>query len=142
MFEDQGEQSVKNIDRPVRVWSWGNGASAPIANDAAVTELSTDLPSIAVMPFDNMSGDPEQGYFADGMTEDIITDLSKISGLLVIARNSSFDRCALPVAPWHIAPPCGRKESGHAIRWALCASLCLLSSSFFAAATGLIFQRP
>ncbi len=49
-----------------------------------------DKPSIAVLPFSNMSDDPSQGYFADGMTEDLITDLSKISGLFVIARNSSF----------------------------------------------------
>ena len=49
-----------------------------------------DKPSIAVLPFDNLSGDPEQEYFADGMTEDLITDLSKISGLFVIARNSTF----------------------------------------------------
>ena len=49
-----------------------------------------DKPSIAVLPFDNMSGDPEQAYFADGITEDLITDLSKVAGLFVIARNSTF----------------------------------------------------
>ena len=87
-FEDQGEQLVKNIDRPVRVWSWGFAAAPSLAANGTIS--LPDRPSIAVLPFDNMSGDPEQGYFADGMTEDIITDLSKISGLFVIARNSSF----------------------------------------------------
>ena len=56
---------------------------------AAATELA-DKPSIAILPFDNLSGDPEQDYFSDGITEDIITDLSKISGLFIVARNSSF----------------------------------------------------
>ena len=64
-------------------------AGAVASIDAAEPDLP-DKPSIAVLPFDNMSGDPEQGYFADGITEDIITDLSKVSGLFVIARNSSF----------------------------------------------------
>ena len=101
-FEDMGDQEVKNIDRPVRAWRWlaqapvGQGRAAPDrvaqAPTLAVPEPPPlpDKPSIAVLPFDNMSGDPEQGYFADGITEDIITDLSKVSGLFVIARNSSF----------------------------------------------------
>ena len=87
-FVDQGEQTVKNIDRPVRVWSWGVAAMPKSAGNG--TQAVPDRPSVAVLPFDKMSGDPEQSYFADGMTEDIITDLSKISGLFVIARNSSF----------------------------------------------------
>jgi TolB-like protein len=66
---------------------------APDVEPASVERMAfplPDKPSIAVLPFANMSGDPEQDYFADGMTEDLITDLSKISGLFVIARNSSF----------------------------------------------------
>ena len=91
-FEDMGEQEVKNIDRPLRVWRWRDETSKHAASSAMTDKpLSLpDKPSIAVLPFDNMSGDPEQGYFADGITEDIITDLSKVSGLFVIARNSSF----------------------------------------------------
>ncbi len=87
-FEDLGEREVKNIDRPVSVWRWAGerAAGAPPPGTPALP----DKPSIAVLPFDNLSGDPEQGYFADGIAEDIITDLSKVSGLFVIARNSSF----------------------------------------------------
>jgi adenylate cyclase len=89
-FIDRGTREVKNIARPVQVWSWSpNGAAV----HAAIADGEPSLPhrpSIAVLPFDNMSGDPDQGYFADGITEDIITDLSKVSGLFVIARNSSF----------------------------------------------------
>ncbi|HEX9904457.1 MAG TPA: adenylate/guanylate cyclase domain-containing protein [Propylenella sp.] len=86
-FADRGEHEVKNIDRPLHVWGWdaGGGATAVPGNLPP-----PEKPSIAVLPFDNMSGDPEQGYFADGITEDIITDLSKVSGLFVIARNSTF----------------------------------------------------
>lgn len=91
-FEDGGEVHVKNIDRPIRIWKW----HPRIANNpSAVPRPQTapgkaDKPSIAVLPFTNMSGDQEQEYFSDGITEDIITDLSKVAGLLVIARNSSF----------------------------------------------------
>ena len=88
-FTDGGEVHVKNIDRPIRVWKWHPG-SAPGAKATAPAEPKAELPSIAVLPFDNMSGDPEQEYFSDGISEDIITDLSKVAGLLVIARNSSF----------------------------------------------------
>ena len=90
-WEDGGEHQVKNIARPIQVWRWLNGGQRSPARAPAEGEHLElpDKPSIAVLPFDNMSGDPEQEYFADGMTEDLITDLSKISGLFVVARNSS-----------------------------------------------------
>jgi TolB-like protein/class 3 adenylate cyclase len=93
-FEDMGEQSLKNIARPVRVYRVRLAAaentpkSAPV--DGAPVLPLPDKPSIAVLPFANMSGDPEQEYFADGMVEEIITALSRIRWLFVIARNSSF----------------------------------------------------
>src|SRR5215472_3438707 len=84
-FEDTGEQQVKNIARPVRVYRVRDvGPSAPVAPTLPLP----DKPSIAVLPFANMSGDPEQEYFADGMVEEIITALSRIRWLFVIARNS------------------------------------------------------
>ena len=93
-FKDGGEVQVKNIDRPIRVWKWHpdqNGAALGAKPPAASGTRSRPAPpSIAALPFDNMSGDAEHEYFCDGMTEDIITDLSKIAGLLVVARNSSF----------------------------------------------------
>jgi adenylate cyclase len=91
-FQDGGEISVKNIDRPIRVWKWHPGATplAAAKSNAAKLEPNGATASIAILPFTNMSGDPEQEYFSDGITEDIITDLSKIAGLMVIARNSSF----------------------------------------------------
>ena len=93
-LEDLGEHQVKNITRPVRVFRVPVAGAEPITgtpvSEKAVAPALPDKPSIAVLPFDNMSGDPEQEYFADGMTEDLITDLSKLSGLLVIGRNSSF----------------------------------------------------
>ena len=91
-FQDGGEISVKNIDRPIRVWMWHPGATplAAAKSNAAKSEPNGATASIAILPFTNMSGDPEQEYFSDGITEDIITDLSKIAGLTVIARNSSF----------------------------------------------------
>ncbi|HEV7304798.1 adenylate/guanylate cyclase domain-containing protein [Ensifer sp.] len=92
IFVDSGHHEVKNIERPVHVWMWSIDAAEDLTA-AVATETPPQIPSrpsIAVLPFDNMSGDPEQGYFADGITEDIITDLSKVSGLFVIARNSSF----------------------------------------------------
>jgi adenylate cyclase len=89
-FADLGEQSLKNIARPLRVYRVGSSpaASRPISPAAALP--LPDKPSIAVLPFQNMSGDPEQEYFADGMVEEIITALSRIRWLFVIARNSSF----------------------------------------------------
>jgi adenylate cyclase len=96
-FEDLGERRLKNIDAPIRLYrvpavAFGAPAAWP-AKRQPVTDAPAglpDRPSIAVLPFDNMSGDPEQAYFSDGIAEDLITDLSKVSGLFVIARNSSF----------------------------------------------------
>ncbi len=85
-FEDLGERSVKNIAEPLRVYRVVSDAPPAVAPSLALP----DKPSIAVLPFDNMSGDPEQEYFSDGITEDIITALSKFRWFFVIARNSSF----------------------------------------------------
>jgi adenylate cyclase len=93
-FEDLGEQSVKNIARPVRVYALrldavanplGPGALAPLSISAVAPRLS-----IVVLPFANLGNDPEQQYFADGITEDLTTDLSRIAGMLVISRNTAF----------------------------------------------------
>jgi TolB-like protein len=91
-FEDLGLHNVKNLERPVRVYrAVMEGASPPATSASRSAEpLRAEKASIAVLPFDNMSGDPEQGYFSDGITEDIITELSRFRELLVIARNSSF----------------------------------------------------
>src|ERR1700730_1266021 len=89
-FADMGEQSLKNIARPLRVYRIGP-SQAPEPPTAPPTTLPLpDKPSIAVLPSANMSGDPEQEYFADGMVEEIITALSRIRWLFVIARNSTF----------------------------------------------------
>src|SRR5438445_5428965 len=89
-FADIGEQNLKNIARPLRVYRAG-AAAAPEVPAAPATALPLpDKPSIAVLPFANMSGDLEQEYFADGMVEEIITALSQIRWLFVIARNSTF----------------------------------------------------
>ncbi|MCG6859355.1 MAG: adenylate/guanylate cyclase domain-containing protein [Salaquimonas sp.] len=91
-FVDGGEVRLKNFDRPIRIWKWHPETDdGPAAARSAATGVGRpDKPSIAVLPFANMSGEPEQEYFSDGITDDIITDLSKVAGLLVIARNSSF----------------------------------------------------
>jgi TolB-like protein/tetratricopeptide (TPR) repeat protein len=95
-FEDMGEQQVKNITRPIRTHRIliGAGATAPIdVAAAAATSAAQPLaqkPSIAVLPFANMSGDPEQEYFSDGITEDIITNLSRNHSFFVISRSTSF----------------------------------------------------
>ena len=90
-FEDMGDQALKNIEFPVKVFNIVVGHAATVASSGEPAEIAdADKPSIAVLPFNNMSGDPEQEYFSDGITEDIITDLSKVSGLFVIGRNTSF----------------------------------------------------
>jgi adenylate cyclase len=86
VFEDCGEQLLKNIEKPIRVYN----VLLEEPQSRAMPSKKKEKPSIAVLPFTNMSHDPEQEYFSDGITEDIITDLSKISGLSVIARNTSF----------------------------------------------------
>jgi adenylate cyclase len=85
-FDDLGAHDLKNIPEPIFVYGWGMTE----AGKELPTLKLPDKPSIAVLPFDNMSGDPEQEFFADGLTEDLITEISRISDLLVIARNSSF----------------------------------------------------
>ncbi len=88
-FEDAGRHTLKNIARPVHVWRWS--AQATAAEVPVDEPLSLpDKPSIAVLPFDNMSGDEEQEYFADGIAEDIISTLSRLPWFFVISRNSSF----------------------------------------------------
>jgi adenylate cyclase len=88
-FVDAGEQSLKNIARPVRIYHFELDKQRTAEPIAPILPLP-DKPSIAVLPFQNMSGDSEQDYFCDGLVEDIITTLSKLPGLRVIARNSSF----------------------------------------------------
>jgi adenylate cyclase len=93
-FADQGDRTVKNISRPVHVYfaDWDNVASGgevlPVASGH--TRASFNKPSVAILPFANISNDPEQEFFSDGITEDIITDLSNVSGLFVLSRNTVF----------------------------------------------------
>jgi len=103
-FVDGGTETFKNIARPIHIYHWHpvtipgslNDADTTIIADASPlnsqneTKSRPEKPSIAVLPFANMSNDPEQDYFSDGITEDIITDLSKVSGLFIIARNTAF----------------------------------------------------
>jgi adenylate cyclase len=92
-FDDKGEQQVKNIARPVRVFSIGTQPSGPRPGETPAVQSVPplpDKPSIAVLPFQNLSGDPEQEYFADGIVEDIITALSRNRAFFVISRNTTF----------------------------------------------------
>ncbi len=89
-FEDRGEQQLKNIAKPVRAFAVRARVHSPLSDRLSAALPLPDKPSIAVLPFDNMSGDPEQEYFADGMVEEITTALSRFKWLFVIARNSSF----------------------------------------------------
>jgi adenylate cyclase len=93
-FLDQGEKTVKNIAQPVHVYfinlTAAAATGAPQAAAGGQAGLRPDKPSVAILPFSNMSNDPEQEFFSDGITEDIITDLSKVSGLFVLSRNTVF----------------------------------------------------
>ena len=89
-FEDCGRESLKNISEPVHVFRWLPGSPQANESKSSSSSPSRKIPSIAVLPFTNMSGDPEQEYLADGICEDIITALSKIRVFTVIARNSTF----------------------------------------------------
>jgi adenylate cyclase len=126
-FEDQGEQQVKNISHPVRAFRvrGPNAAVSKPSGTAVKPELALpDKPSIAVLPFANMSGDPEQEYFADGMVEDIITALSRFRQLFVIARNSTFTYKGRAVDVRHVAKELGVRyvlegsvrRAGHRVR--------------------------
>jgi adenylate cyclase len=108
-FEDLGEQTLKNIERPIRVYRVSVDSPAGLGtNDEEPTQRQQlEKPSIAVLPFNNMSGDPEQEYFSDGITEDIITDLSNVSGLFVVARNTAFTYKGKPVKVQQVAQDLG-----------------------------------
>ena len=88
-FDDLGELELKNIGRPVRAWHWVTGGVSDSRSDDLLDQPDAK-PAIAVLPFNNMSGDKDQEYFSDGISEDIITELSRSRSLLVVARNSSF----------------------------------------------------
>src|SRR5438067_55009 len=106
-FEDMGEQALKNIERPVRVYRVILDRATAQAKGTPDGAQQLEKPSIAVLPFNNMSGDPEQEYFSDGITEDIITDLSNISGLFVVARNTAFTYKGKPVKVQQVAQELG-----------------------------------
>ena len=91
-FIDQGERNVKNIAQPVHVYfiDWETMSGGAQAATGTVARAHSDRPSVAILPFSNMSNDPEQEFFSDGITEDIITDLSKVSGLFVLGRHTVF----------------------------------------------------
>jgi adenylate cyclase len=96
-YESLGEHTVKNIAKPVRVYRVGLEPNIASKGEPGDLLAPPSIPSIAVLPFDNMSADPDQDYFSDGIVEDLITDLSKLSGLFVIARNSTFTYKGKPV---------------------------------------------
>jgi adenylate cyclase len=120
-FEDGGDQQLKNIARPVRIY---RACLGKIATKAESASASSNRPSIAVLPFQNMSGDPEQEYFADGMVDEIITGLSRIKWLSVTSRNSSFIYKNKPVTVKEVAEKLrvryvlegGVRKSGNRVR--------------------------
>ena len=110
-FVDQGEKSVKNVAQPVHVYfiNWSGVAQNSVfqSTTAGTPRLRSDKPSVAILPFANMSNDPEQEFFSDGITEDIITDLSNVSGLFVLGRNTVFTYKGRAVNLEHIAKELG-----------------------------------
>src|SRR5499427_4769624 len=106
-FDDLGEQQVKNIARPVRIYGVALGASSRATLAAAAPLPLPDKPSLAVLPFQNLSGDPEQEYFSDGMVEEITTAIARLPWLFVIARNSSFTYKGRPVDVKRVARELG-----------------------------------
>jgi len=107
-YEDLGERQVKNISRPIRVYKVVIGGQKPDAGHGAhdlsgAPKATAKRPAIAILPFVNMSGDPEQEFFADGLTEDIITELSRFRQLVVISRNAVFVHKGKPVKAQQIA---------------------------------------
>lgn len=108
-FTDDGEQAVKNISRPVHVWRWSEAGVVDDPQHSNEALALPDKPSIAVLPFDNMSGDSEQEYFSDGLAEDIITALSHWHSFPVVARNSSFSYKGQQVRVQKIAEELGAR---------------------------------
>jgi adenylate cyclase len=110
-FADLGEQQVKNIAQPVRVWRWVNDDHAAGRPASGAGELTASAlpgkPSIAVLSFDNLSRDPDQEYFSDGLTEDLITDLSQLSALFVTSRHAVFQYKGRPAPPRQVANDLG-----------------------------------
>ena len=109
VFEDLGEHTVKNISRPIRIFRVKLAGDQPTAPASAPTspDAHARVPSIAVLPFVNMSGDPDQEFFADGLTEDIITEIARFRDLLVISRNAVFVHKGKPVTARGIAKEFG-----------------------------------
>jgi hypothetical protein len=116
-FEDLGEQSAKNIARPLRVYALRPAGKAGVRTPSASSTVSGSPPvvaprlSIVVLPFTNLSDDREQQYFADGITEDLTTDLSRISGMFVISRNTAF---------MYRSKPANTKQIGEVWACAMC----------------------
>lgn len=109
-YEYLGTQTVKNIAKPIRVYRVGQESGAPalrLTTEKVQALVLPDKPSVAVLPFANLSSDPEQEYFSDGITEDLITDLSKLSGLFVISRNSVFLYKGRAVKPEQVSKELG-----------------------------------
>ncbi len=107
VFKDMGEQEVKHVSRPVSVFAINPTKHKTSDHLTSPAPALPDKPSIAVLPFDNLTGDPKQEYFTDGMTDDLITDLSKVSGLFVIARHSVFTYKGKPIKVREVAQELG-----------------------------------